>query len=63
MDDKRTNKLIPKKRDKLYKLSLRKNKTYKSYDKYITYRNTYNSLKRKAKESSYYQKLLTQYNN
>ena len=39
------------KKDKLYKLSLRKNKTYKSYDKYITYRNTYNSLKRKAKES------------
>ena len=51
MDDKRTNKLIKK-----------KNKTHKSYDKYITYRNTCNSLKRKAKES-YYQKLLTQYNN
>lgn len=42
---------------RLYKSQLGKPKNDKSYTKYIKYRNTYNSLKRKAKQTYYYETL------
>ena len=42
---------------KLYKKQLGKTKTEKAYTTYITYRNIYNTLKRKAKQSYYFETL------
>lgn len=42
---------------RLYKKQLGKPKTDSSYTKYIKYRNTFNSLKRKAKQSYYFEAL------
>ena len=42
--------------NKIYTKSIRKSKTSPEYDTYVKYRNTYNKLKRHAKESYYAQR-------